>query len=90
MIKQNSLTIKQQIIKVLNITQAKREQYDHDYFKTLHQKLEKLLAELENGEVSKNVLQGSVKAYLETGIPENYSDPLIIELDKLEVMLTSK
>ncbi|MEC2159692.1 hypothetical protein [Virgibacillus halodenitrificans] len=88
MINKELLIIKRQIIKVLNITQVKREQYDHNYFKTLQEKLEKLLADFENGEVNKNILQGSVKAYLETGVSESYSDSLIKELDKLEVMLT--
>jgi hypothetical protein len=35
-------------------------------------------------------LKGALRAYFDTNLVESYDEPLVIELDKLEVMLQQK
>ncbi len=84
-------TIKIQIQKVVNLIIEKKKRKEHNFLDTLVKRLEEILNSLNDNE--RDVLRkdfsinGAMRAYLETDLVESYKEPLVIELDRLEVML---
>ncbi|WP_163583476.1 hypothetical protein [Gracilibacillus saliphilus] len=85
--------IKIQIDKVVELVNEKKNHNNHQFLDTLLNKLQKQLNDLENMDLNniKNNprIKGALRAYFDTNLAKSYTDPLVLELDKLEVMLTS-
>ncbi|WP_368503180.1 hypothetical protein AB3N04_13040 [Alkalihalophilus sp. As8PL] len=78
--------------KVLKLALQKKSIHVHGYLDTLIKKLEGLLKDLKVKVLQvikdKSPVKGALRAYLETNLVESYQEPLVIELDALETMLS--
>ena len=85
----NTLKLKIQIKKVIDLVVEKKNDRSHEFLDTLFNNLTKILAEINNeGKQNINIeLNGALRAYFDTNLVESYEEPLVIELDKLESML---
>lgn len=87
--------IKIQIQKVMELVSQKKNQREHQFLDTLLDKLLEL-SEVVNDleDISKlrkySNLRGALRAYFDTNLIESYDEPLVIELDKLEIMLQQR
>jgi hypothetical protein len=87
--------IKIQIQKVMDLVYEKKNQREHKFLDTLLDKLKELSETVNTNsnidELRKDSkLKGALRAYFDTNLVESYDEPLVIELDKLEVMLQQK
>ncbi|MBH0158187.1 hypothetical protein IHV10_17525 [Fictibacillus sp. 5RED26] len=88
------ILVKEQIKKVIDIVIEKNTIREHEFLDTLLEKLEKLLGligkeGIEDTSVNSGI-NGVLRAYFDTDLVESYDEPLVIELDKLELMLRDK
>ncbi|PRS01642.1 hypothetical protein C6W24_05200 [Bacillus atrophaeus] len=88
----SSETVQNQIKKVIELVLEKKRQCDHKFLDTLLKRLRDTNKALNNEkslEVIKknNTINGALRAYFDTSLVKSYQEPLVIELDKLEVML---
>lgn len=85
--------VKIQVQRVIDLVIEKKNQREHEFLDTLLKRLHVLLAALNTSkldEIKKNPgIKGALRAYFDTNIVESYEEPLVIELDKLEMMLTN-
>lgn len=87
--------IKIQIQKVMDLVNQKKNKREHKFLDTLLDRLQKLLETVNDiddiNDLRKDSnLRGALRAYLDTNLIESYDEPLVIELDKLEIMLQQR
>ncbi|MDG5472082.1 hypothetical protein P6709_09990 [Jeotgalibacillus sp. ET6] len=83
-------SVQNQLQLVLDLVQSRIEQTPHPYYHMLEKRViiaSDLVKNEREGEKASLNLKGALRAYLETNLPDRYDDPLIIELDQLEVLL---
>lgn len=85
--------VKIQVQKVVELVIEKKDQSEHEFLDTLLRRLHVLLEALNTNKLdeikNKHGIKGALGAYLDTIIVKSYEEPLVIELDKLEIMLTN-
>jgi hypothetical protein len=84
--------VRVQTQKVIDLVNKKKKQRDHKFLDTLLGRLKELLkSTIESSDTTglggNSRLKGALRAYFDTDITESYDEPLVIELDKLEIML---
>ncbi|GGB67781.1 hypothetical protein [Fictibacillus barbaricus] len=88
---QNVIIVKEQIKKVIDKVIEKKNIREHEFLDTLLKRLENLLSAVDTEsfkDIRKNSgINGALRAYFDTNLVEGYDEPLVIELDKLEMML---
>jgi hypothetical protein len=82
-----------QVQKVIDLVIEKKNQREDEFLDTLIKRLYVLFKALNTSkldEIIKNPgIKGALRAYFDTNIVESYEEPLVIELDKLEMMLSN-
>ncbi|WP_035099135.1 hypothetical protein [Anoxybacteroides tepidamans] len=87
--------IKIQIQKVMDLVNQKKNKREHKFLDTLLDRLQKLLETVNDIDDINDLrkysnLRGALRAYFDTNLIESYDEPLVIELDKLEIMLQQR
>ncbi|MGD7044800.1 hypothetical protein [Jeotgalibacillus proteolyticus] len=83
-------SVQNQLQLVLDLVQSRIEHTPHSYYHMLEKRVITASDRLKNerdGEKTSLNLKGALRAYLDTNLPNNYDDPLIIKLDKLEILV---
>lgn len=85
--------VKIQVQKVIDLIIEKKYQREHGFLDTLLIRLHDLLEALNTSnldEIKKYPrVNGALRAYFDTNIEKSHEEPLVIELDKLEMMLSN-
>ncbi|WP_377865790.1 hypothetical protein [Bacillus sp. R86525] len=86
----NKNVLLSQIEIVIEIT--KNKQKEDPFYKDLLKRLNRLANYLQSNHYTNDGLEshrikGTVRAYTDTGLVKSFDDPLLIELDTLEIML---
>ncbi|MGG3640582.1 hypothetical protein ABES38_04235 [Bacillus gobiensis] len=80
-----------QVQKVIDLVIEKKNQREHEFLDTLLRRLQDLLDALNTNkldDIRKNPrIKGALRAYFDTNLVKSYEEPLVVELDKLELML---
>lgn len=78
--------------KVIKLANEKAKNTNHGYINTLLKKLNKLYDNLQDDSISlefikenNGFLDGAVRAYFDTNLPESYEETFLIELGDLEM-----
>ncbi|PLR78371.1 hypothetical protein CVD25_20610 [Bacillus canaveralius] len=83
--------LRNQVERVIDLVIAKKKQREHPFLDTLLKRLQDLLETIDAnnyGDLSKDPkIKGALRAYFDTNLIESYEEPLVVELDKLEMML---
>ncbi|MGG3625193.1 hypothetical protein ABES25_16755 [Bacillus gobiensis] len=83
--------VKLQVQKVIDLVIEKKNEREHEFLDTLLRRLQDLLDALNTNkldDIRKNPrIKGALRAYFDTNLVKSYEEPLVVELDKLELML---
>ncbi|KXZ13089.1 hypothetical protein P4T89_09890 [Bacillus nakamurai] len=84
---ERSKLLKNQVQIVINLIQDRKRNNEHSFYDTLLNRLYKIYELLKEERLRNENINGAMRAYLDTNLVKSYSDPLVIELDKLEMLL---
>ncbi|MDL4842131.1 hypothetical protein [Aquibacillus rhizosphaerae] len=87
----NDKEIKEQVNIVINLIETKKKIKQHEFLDDLLNRLHKLLEYFGEKEFLKIYrIKGAVRTYFDTNLLDDYNEPLVIELDRLESMLNNQ
>ncbi|KXZ23305.1 hypothetical protein AXI59_09430 [Bacillus nakamurai] len=84
---ERSKLLKNQVQIVIDLIQDRKRNNEHSFYDTLLNRLYKIYDLLKEERLRNENINGAMRAYLDTNLVKSYSDPLVIELDKLEMLL---